>query len=100
MTPARVPARLGDDAIAVELAATPGWERRDDTIVRTYRFGSFKEAVFFVNAVAALAEHEDHHPDITIAYSTVTLSLSTHVSGGITARDFDLARKIDEAIGP
>ena len=49
----------------------------------------------FVNRVAALAEAADHHPDIDIRYSKVTLALSTHDAGGLTARDFDLA----EAIG-
>jgi 4a-hydroxytetrahydrobiopterin dehydratase len=48
-----------------------------------------------VNRVAALAEAADHHPDILVSYTRVTLTLSTHDAGGLTARDFALARQID-----
>jgi len=51
--------------------------------------------MFFVNAVAALAEKAGHHPDVSINYNRVTLSLSTHDAGGITGKDFDLARRIE-----
>jgi len=93
------PALLGAAAVAAELARTPGWRRAGPTIERTYRFADFRAAMVFVNGVAALAEREGHHPDITIRYGEVTLALWTHSAGGLTARDFDLARGID-ALSP
>ncbi|MGH7279419.1 MAG: 4a-hydroxytetrahydrobiopterin dehydratase [Candidatus Rokuibacteriota bacterium] len=92
--------RLADGAIASGLERLPGWLRRDAAITRTYTFRDFKDAMVFVNGVAALAERADHHPDVTIAYNVVTLSLWTHSAGGITARDLDLARIIDDTLGP
>ena len=86
--------RLGDDVLARELAATPGWTRDGDAISRTWRFADFKSAMIFVNGVAALAEKADRHPDMAIRYNEVTLRLSTHDAGGLTARDVDLARRI------
>ncbi|MBI3620054.1 4a-hydroxytetrahydrobiopterin dehydratase [Candidatus Roizmanbacteria bacterium] len=56
---------------------------------------SFKEAIIFVNKVAALAEQENHHPNIFIAYKNVTITLSTHAIGGLSENDFILAGKID-----
>ena len=89
--------RLRDPALAEELARLPGWSRAGDAITRTYRFGTFKEAMFFVNGVAALAEAADHHPDIDVRYNQVTLTLSTHSAGGLTAKDVALAHRIDAA---
>jgi 4a-hydroxytetrahydrobiopterin dehydratase len=90
---------LGDGEIVERLRATPGWARSGNTIARVYRFGDFKEAMLFVNGVAALAERAEHHPDLTVRYREVTLSLWTHSEGGVTAKDFDLARKIDTTFG-
>lgn len=77
-------------------AGHPGWKLRGNALVRRYKFKDFKEAMLFVNKVAWLAERLVHHPDVTINYNTVTLSVTTHDSGGITARDFALVEKIDE----
>ena len=89
---------LSDATVVAELKRTPGWTRVGKTIDRTYRFRSFKDAMFFVNGVAALAESAGHHPDITIRYATVVLSLWTHSADGLTAKDFELARKIDAVL--
>ena len=86
--------RLADDAIARELATTAGWARDGDALRRTWRFADFKAAMIFVNGVAALAEKANHHPDIAVHYNEVTLRLWSHDAGGISARDFDLARQI------
>ena len=86
---------LGDAEVAGELVRTPGWTRSGKTIERTYRFLDFKEAMVFVNRVAALAERANHHPDVTIRYNEVTLSVWTHSDGGLTPKDFALARSID-----
>ncbi len=86
---------LSDTEIAAELARTPGWTRSGKAIERTYRFPDFKGAMLFVNGVAALAEGAGHHPDIAVRYGAVTLALWTHSAGGLTAKDFVLARRID-----
>lgn len=86
--------RLSDVEISAAMQRVPGWERRGDAIVRSYRFNSFKDAVDFVNRVAELAEKANHHPDILIQYSKVTLTLSTHSAGGLTEKDFELAEQI------
>jgi 4a-hydroxytetrahydrobiopterin dehydratase len=87
--------RLDEAGVAQALRQAPGWERAGLEIRRTYRFEDFREALAFVNRVGELAERAGHHPDIDIRYSTVTLALTTHDAGGLTARDFDLARAID-----
>jgi 4a-hydroxytetrahydrobiopterin dehydratase len=89
--------RLAESAIQEKLRGVPGWEREGDAIRRTYAFDGFKSAMAFVNRVAALADARDHHPDILVQYSRVTLTLSTHDAGGLTDRDFALAREVDAA---
>ncbi len=87
--------RLSEDQIALELSRHAEWSQTSDAIQRTFAFKNFVEAMSLVNGVAALAEAANHHPDILIRYNKVTLTLSTHDSGGITAKDFALASKID-----
>jgi 4a-hydroxytetrahydrobiopterin dehydratase len=72
------------------------WHEVEGALETTYELGSFEEAIAFVNRVAALAEAENHHPDIAIAYRKVTLRWTTHSAGGITDRDRELARRSDE----
>jgi 4a-hydroxytetrahydrobiopterin dehydratase len=86
--------RLEEAEITARLSALPGWERRGDEIRRTFAFSDFKAALAFVNRVGELAEEMNHHPDIDIRYSKVTLALTTHDSGGLTAKDFALAAEI------
>ena len=88
---------LSDIAIQRELGSLTGWARRGDVLTRTYQFRNFAQSMEFVNRVAGLAESANHHPDIDIRYSKVTLSLSTHDAGGITSNDIDLAKAIDES---
>jgi 4a-hydroxytetrahydrobiopterin dehydratase len=88
-------ARLSDQDARTRLAALTGWEIDGDRLRKRYAFDSFALAVAFVNRVAGLAEAADHHPDILIEYRHVTLTLTTHDSGGLTARDFSLAARID-----
>lgn len=91
-----MPAVLDDDELGRGLAALPGWEREGASIVRRFaRDGGFMGSLAFVNAIAEPAERMDHHPDLEISWSTVTVRLSTHSEGGITARDLALAREID-----
>jgi 4a-hydroxytetrahydrobiopterin dehydratase len=74
----------------------PGWSVKNDAITKTFKHDSFAEAIVFVNAVAHLAEIADHHPDVDIRYTNITIALSTHDQGGITEKDLNLAREIEE----
>ena len=87
--------RLANADVLKHLKKTPGWDHRGNEITRQYRFSDFVAAMAFVNHVATLAEHMDHHPDILIQYNKVRLTLSTHSSGGLTTLDFTLAQRID-----
>lgn len=86
---------LSKEQIEEQLESLPEWELKDKTIEKTYEFDGFIGAMGFLNAVATTAEGAQHHPDMTIRYNKVTMSLSTHSEGGLTAKDFDLASKIE-----
>ena len=88
-------ARLEGTEIDVHLKALSGWALKENAIEKTYRFDDFAQSMRFVNRVAALAEAADHHPDILVKYDHVTLTLTSHDSGGLTSRDFRLATQID-----
>jgi 4a-hydroxytetrahydrobiopterin dehydratase len=90
-----MPKKLTDQEIKMKLKGIPGWNLKNQEISRLYVFSGFIAAMAFVNPVADLAERMDHHPDILIQYKKVTLTLSTHSEGGLTALDFELAKKID-----
>ena len=81
--------------IKVAQATVPQWQRKGAVIRRTFEFADFVEAMKFVNAVARAAERAQHHPDLDIRWNRVTLALTTHDAGGLTARDFALAAKCD-----
>jgi 4a-hydroxytetrahydrobiopterin dehydratase len=86
--------RLTDDEIAARLRGVPGWTRDGDAIRMERRFDTFKAGIAFVGRVAEIADALDHHPDITIEYTKVTLRVSTHDAGGLTEADFTLAARI------
>jgi len=86
---------LDDDAVASALGSL-AWEREGTELAKTVKLKDFAEAMRFVNALAEAAEAANHHPDISISWNTVRLRLSTHSAGGITQKDLDLARRIDE----
>ena len=71
------------------------WTDSEGALERTFELPSFAEAIAFVNRVAELAERENHHPDIAIAYRKVTLRWTTHSAGGVTERDRALAERTD-----
>jgi 4a-hydroxytetrahydrobiopterin dehydratase len=85
---------LTEDEIASRLAGVPGWTRDGSSITTTVSRKDFRDALLFTGAVAYLAEQANHHPDLLIQWNKVTLTLSTHSAGGLTANDFDLAAKI------
>lgn len=77
------------------LRGLDNWESLNGHISKVIKLATFEEAIALVNRVAELAEAVNHHPDITINYNQVTLELTTYQSGGVTHRDFDLAKEID-----
>ena len=85
-----------DDQIARELQSLKEWVKFGKEIKKTYQLKDFVRAMGFVNSVALLAERANHHPDIDIRWNRVTLILSTHSAGGLTEKDFDLAREIEK----
>ncbi len=87
--------KLDEAGIKEKLARLSGWARAGDAIRKEYTFADFAEAMGFVTRVALRAEAMNHHPDILVNYSRVTLTLSSHDAGGLTERDFRLAEKID-----
>ena len=91
-------ARLDDDAISAALAGLQ-WVREGDELIKTVKLADFSAALEFVNAVGALAEAANHHPDIDIRWNTVMLRLTTHSAGGLTAKDLELAAAIDNLGG-
>ena len=87
--------RLDDLAITAALASVPGWTRNGDGIERTYKFADFVAALAFMSRVALLAEKADHHPEWSNVYNRVEIRLTTHDAGGLSTRDFALAKLID-----
>ncbi len=87
--------KLSETEIAAGMQSVPKWERREDEIKRLFAFDTFMDGIAFVMKVANVAENADHHPDIDIRYKKVLMTLSTHSEGGLTGKDFELAREID-----
>lgn len=80
------------------LGQLDGWSIEEGPrLVRTFRFRDFAEALRFVNRVGEIAEAEDHHPSVTLAWGMARVRLWTHVVKGLTENDFILAAKVDEA---
>lgn len=86
---------LAEKDLRHRLSELPGWSYGNNSIERLFGFKDFAAAVKFVNKVAEAAEQANHHPDIDIRYNKVHLALVTHDAGGITTKDFDLAKQID-----
>ena len=80
------------------LAGLPGWQRAGEMLVKPFAFKNFAEALAFVNRIAEPAEAMNHHPDVKIRWNEVTLELWTHASGGITQKDIDLAKAVEERL--
>lgn len=87
---------LSDIEIQRGLGALPGWSRKGDTIVKSYHFATFPAGIAFLGQVAVVAESMAHHPDVDIRYTKVHFVLSTHDAGGVTTKDFALAKAIEE----
>lgn len=92
-------AKLKDADVTAGLAKLAGWTRSGDAIAKSFTFQTFADGIRFVDRVAAEADRLDHHPDIDVRWTTVTMTLSTHSEGGLTRKDLELAAVIDRARG-
>ena len=89
-------AALSKNEIQQKLKDTRRWSHVGKSIQKRYTLKSFPPAIGLVNKIAEVAEKAGHHPDITINYNVVGISLSTHSEGGVTQRDFELAQQIEK----
>jgi 4a-hydroxytetrahydrobiopterin dehydratase len=90
---------FSDDEIKARIAKElPHWYYEDGWIRRKYRTNSWKGTLMVINAVGHLAEAAWHHPDITASYAWVEVRLMNHAAKGVTDKDFELARKIEEVV--
>lgn len=90
-----MPLQLSDIEIQRALGALPGWSRRGNALVKQFVMPSFLAGIEWVKRVADVAEELDHHPDIDIRYTKISVGCSTHSAGGITVKDVELAQRID-----
>jgi 4a-hydroxytetrahydrobiopterin dehydratase len=91
---------IAEAEVTAWLAANlPNWKLEDGWVRRTYKTSSWKSTLMVINTVGHLAEAAWHHPDITASYAWVEVRLMTHSAKGITAKDLELAKKIEEVVG-
>ena len=90
---------LGSKEAETFALQVPAWSLREKELRREFRFKDFRQAMEFTNKVAAIANEQDHHPDISISYNKVTLVLTTHKIGGLSMNDFIVAARIDLMAG-
>jgi 4a-hydroxytetrahydrobiopterin dehydratase len=88
-------ALLDDSEIEARLSGLSGWERSGEAIAKSFGCSDFVGSVKFVASLVEPAEAMGHHPDLEVSWDTVTVTISTHSEGGLTANDFELAEKVD-----
>jgi 4a-hydroxytetrahydrobiopterin dehydratase len=86
---------MTSDQVTQALAGLPGWRVEEGAIRRTYQTDGWRVTMLAVNAIAWICEAADHHADLAVSWPSVGVALSTHSAGGITAKDFEVARLID-----
>jgi 4a-hydroxytetrahydrobiopterin dehydratase len=86
---------LSDSEIGERLGELDGWERKGEAISKTFDRGDFVGSVEFIRSLVEPAEGMGHHPDLSISWNQVEVTITTHSAGGLTANDFELAKKID-----
>ena len=86
---------LPDNEIDSRLERLDGWQRDGGSIFKEFKLADFVGSVAFVDRMVAPAEEMNHHPDLSISWSKVTVSITNHAAGGLTANDFELAGRID-----
>ena len=90
---------LSESEIDSGMAQLDGWERDGEKIVKTFERGDFVGSVRFVQAIVEPAEEMNHHPDLTVSWDKVGVSITNHAAGGLTANDFELAKRIEALAG-
>ena len=93
-----MPKLLSDPEIAARLKKLKGWRHEGKFITKVFEFEEFMDGISFLNKVAEVAEKEEHHPDMHVRYTTVTLSVQTHSEGGVTEWDVELAEAIEKRL--
>ncbi len=93
-----MPRLLRDSEISERLKSLRGWRHEGQFITKSFEFPTFMEGIHFIGRVAAVAEREEHHPDIHVRYTTIALSVQTHSEGGVTEWDLDLAEAIEKEL--
>ncbi|NDV15810.1 4a-hydroxytetrahydrobiopterin dehydratase [Muricauda sp. TY007] len=91
--------KLTTNEITAALKNLSGWTLKDDMIEKTFTFGDFKEAFATMTHIAFECEKRNHHPNWENVYNNLTIKLSTHDADGLTQKDIDLAKSIDEIVG-
>lgn len=89
---------LSESTVAEQLSKLSGWERDGVKLSKSFTFDSYARGVLFTSTCGHLAEVLNHHPEITLGYQTVRVAISTHEADGLTAYDFELARRIDAVV--
>lgn len=92
--------RLTADELGARLAQLPGWAHSGERIEKTFRFSDYHATIAFVNAVAAIAHAEDHHPDLLVRYDRCVVAWTTHSAGGVTLNDGICAAKVESLAHP
>ena len=87
--------RLTAEELTEKLSEVNTWQEIDNKIFKRFNFKNFAESLAFVNKVGAIAEKQDHHPDITFGWGYAEFQITTHSEGGLTEKDFALAKKIE-----
>ena len=104
MSSAPVRTALTATQIIANLAKTEGWKLHGDgadvAIEKTYRFENFLKTMAFVNAVAYIAEQQDHHPELLLTYSSCSVRFNTHDVQGVSRSDFECAALVDALVKP
>jgi len=88
----------GEAEIRSKLEELPGWYYEDGWIRRQYKTDGWPTTLMLVNQIGYVAEAAYHHPDLSVTWGKVTVKLKTHSENGITGRDFELARRIEETV--
>lgn len=88
--------KLSGELIAERLKTLDGWHTADDKLSKSYKFADFAESLELVNKIGAIAEARDHHPDISFGWGYAEIFITTHDAGGVTEKDFELAKEIDD----
>ncbi len=87
---------INEKEIKERLRTVRGWSLKEKKIAKTFSFENYEKTIIFVNKVAAMAEHEHHHPDLHVYWGKVVVEIWTHDAQGLTEKDFVLAQQIED----